>query len=674
MSSLPNHAPRFDVISEDHYLPAVEAAIDEARKNIAAIKAETDAASFENTIVALDCASETLDQVAGIFYSQLSSMGGDGLNALAEKIGPMAAAFSNDVMLDAELFARVKAVHERKDDLGLDVEQSKLLDDSYKQFVRGGALLEPRGQERFREISAELSVLSPTFSNNTVKAKEAFELLLTEEAQIAGLPDGIVVAARHAAQEKGHDQGWLITLDFPSYLPFLQFADDRDLREKVWRAFSGAAWKDDFDNSDNVLKIVNLRQERANLLGFVTHAHYVLEERMAKTPENVLSFLEKLKNAYKPAAESDIAALEEFATNRDGINSFNPWDVQYYSEKLKEKLFDFSSEDLRPYFQLDKVLEGCFSHFTKLLGVKFEEASGYPTWHKDVKAFDVIREDTGDFLGTLYADFHPRPGKRAGAWQTTFRDQGMFHGKVERPVAAIVCNFTKPTPETPSLITHNEVTTLFHEMGHALHALSSDVTYRSVGGTNVMWDFVELPSQLQENWCYEKEALDLFASHYETGELIPKELIDKLRASRNFMGGYAGLRQVSLGTVDMAWHTSDPADITDVAEFEDEASADTTLFPRLAGPVSTSFAHIFAGGYSAGYYSYKWAEVLDADAFELFLEKGLYDQETAKRYQKELLTRGGTEDPNTLYENFRGRKADPDALLRREGLADGTET
>ena len=436
----------------------------------------------------------------------------------------------------------------------------------------------------------------------------------------------------------------------------------------MWKAFADRAYGDDYDNCENIQNIVTLKDERAKLLGYKNHADYVLERRMAETPETVFEFLTKLKNAYKPAAQEDLKRVQDFAKELDGIDEIRQWDIGYYSEKLKQKLFEFSSEDLRPYFPLDKVLSGCFDHFSALFDLEFKEAQGYDKWHEDVKVFELYEKNSGDFVGTLYGDFFPRSGKKDGAWMTAYRGQGLYNGKVERPVIAIVCNFTKPTPDRPSLITHGEVTTLFHEMGHAIHGLLSKVTYRSLSGTSVLWDFVELPSQLQENWCYEKETLDKISGHYETGEKVPAELIEKVRKAKNFMAGWAGLRQVSLGTLDMTYHTSDPADIQDVAAFEDQATKDTRLFPRSAGPASTSFSHIFAGGYSAGYYSYKWAEVLEADTFELFLEKGLYDTATAKAYKDHILSKGGSQHPSILYRNFRGRDADPDALLRREDL------
>jgi peptidyl-dipeptidase Dcp len=438
----------------------------------------------------------------------------------------------------------------------------------------------------------------------------------------------------------------------------------------MWRAFGNRGYGDEYDNCENILKIIALKDERAKLLGYGNHAEYVLERRMAQKPENVFAFLDKLKAAYKPAAIKDLKALQKFSKEEHGVDDLKPWDIGYYSEKLKQKLFEFSSEDLRPYFPLNNVLKGCFDHFSKLFNLEFKPAKGYQLWHKDVQVFEVFEADGGDFIGTLFADFFPRTGKKSGAWMTAYRGQGLYNGKVERPVIAIVCNFTKPTNDRPSLITHGEVTTLFHEMGHAIHGLLSKVTYRSLSGTSVLWDFVELPSQVQENWCYEKETLDMFAGHYETGAKIPPELIEKLRSAMNFMTGWGGLRQVGLGTADLKWHTTDPALIKDVAAFEDEITKDTSLFPRLAGPFATSFNHIFAGGYSAGYYSYKWAEVLDADTFELFLEKGLYDRTAADAYKHEILEKGGTQAPSILYRNFRGRDADPDALLRREKLLD----
>ena len=504
--------------------------------------------------------------------------------------------------------------------------------------------------------------------NNVTKSADRFEMWITDEKDLAGLPESALMGAKAAAEEKDRPDAWLVTLDMPSYAPFVQFADNRELREKVWRAFASRAWGDEFDNSKLILEIVSLRDERAKLLGFDHHAGFTLERRMAQNTQSVLDFLNKLKASYKPAAMKDLAKLQAFARENNGPDPLQPWDIGYYSEKLRQKLFDFTSEDFRPYFPLQTVLTGCFEHFSKLFGLHFKANAAYPVWHADVTAYDVTDEKDDRFIGTLYADFYPRTGKKDGAWMCSYRNQGLFNGAVERPVIAIVCNFTKPTKDRPALLTHGEVETLFHEMGHAVHGLLSDVTYPSLSGTNVLWDFVELPSQVQENWTYHKETLDLLAKHYQTGATIPQDLIDKLNAAKNFMVGWAGLRQTGFALMDIAWHSADPAAINDVAAFEDDVTSDTRLFPRLAGPMSAAFSHLFAGGYGAGYYSYKWAEVLDADTFDMFLENGLYDRATADAYRAEILGRGGSEHPNKLYERFRGRAPDPAALLRREGL------
>lgn len=667
-SSQPNHAPAFDKIEHTHFLPAVEDAIKQARAQIDAIKNDKNAPTFDNTIVALETAGELLGTVTSIFYNLLSAAGTDELQALADRIGPINADFSSDVMLDPALFARVQEVNKKIDSLKLTEEQRTLLENTYKGFVRSGALLDDTKKERLREISQRLSVMGPTFNNNLMKSSEKFTMLIADEEELAGLPDSARAAARDAAAEAGYAGQWLFTLDYPSYIPFVQYADNRALREKIWRAFGSRAWKDDWDNSETLLEIVRLRDERAHLLGYKNHADYVLERRMAEKPEQVFKFIDRLKAAYRPAAERDLAALRDFARQSGGPAEIMPWDVGYYSEKMKQKLFNFSSEDLRPYFPLDNVLNGVFTHFSKLFNLRFTKNGQYAVWHKDVTAYDVFDETNGKFIGTLYADFFPRKGKKSGAWKTSFRDQGLFHGKVERPVIAIVCNFTKPTKDMPSLLTFDEVSTLFHEMGHAVHGLLSDVTYSSLAGTNVLWDFVELPSQVQENWAYTRETLDLFAAHYQTGAKIPDDLVNKLNDAKNYMVGWGGLRQVAFAQLDMLWHTTPPAQIKSVEEFEDKSVADSTLFPRLAGPFSLSFSHLFGGGYAAGYYSYKWAEVLDADTFELFEERGLYDRATAEAYKREILSKGGSAHPAILYERFRGRAADPDALLRREGL------
>lgn len=667
-SVLPNMAPPFDRIEEAHFLPAIEKGIEMARANIEAIKNNPDQPDFDNTIVAMMTAGEMLDQASSVFYNLLSADGTPGLAALAEQIGPILSNYSSDIAMDADLFARVRAVWDRRESLNLTLEQQTILKDSYDSFVRNGALLNDSDKQVLRGIDERLSVLGPQFSENVKNSAAQFNLVFDDAAALSGIPETAINVARAMAARKGHADKYLFNLDFPSYGPLIQYADDRALREKAWRAFNSRAWKDDFDNSAIVAETVSLRARRAKLLGYDTHAHYVLEKRMAETPEAVTAFLEKMRDAYKPMAEKDLETLQDFARSCGLNDPLQPWDVAYYAEKMKEKTFAFSSEELRPYFPLETVLDGVFMHFTKLFNVRFERNETYPVWHPDVKAFDVLGQDDGHFIGTFYADFHPREGKKPGAWMTDFRAQGLFAGDVRRPVIAIVCNFTESTPDQPSLLTHDEVLTLLHEMGHAMHGLLSDVTYQAKAGTNVLWDFVELPSQVQENWGYCRETLDLMSGHYKTGEKIPAALIEKLNAARNFMGGWAGLRQTAMGWLDMCWHTDTGAAIDDVAAFEDRATDGLSLFKRLAGPVSTSFTHLFHGGYSAGYYSYKWAEVLDADAFEAFTERGLYDRATADAFMA-LLAAGGTEHPRVIYARFRGRDADPDALLRREGIA-----
>ncbi len=666
----PHEAPPFDIIREEDYLPAVREAIEQARANVEAIKNNAAAPDFDNTIVALETASELLGTVTGIFYNQLSAAGTDKLEALAEDIGPLNSNFSSDVALDPVIFQRVKTVWEKRDELNLRRDQFLLLEDTYKGFVRGGALLDDEKKKRLREVNEKLSTLGPLFNNNVKKSSDAFQLVIEKEEDLAGLPEAAIAGAAATAEEKGIPGKWVVTLDYPSFGPFVTYADNRALREQVWRAFGSRAYNDSFDNCEVIKQIISLRDERAKLLGYKHHADYVLERRMAKSPEKVFDFLNKMLKTYKPAAEKDLAQLKDFAKTIGGPDEIMPWDVGYYSEKLKQNLFDFSSEDFRPYFPLTETLEGVFDHFTKLFGLTFSKVTNVPVWHDDVVTYEVTDKTDGRFIGLLYGDFFPRNGKKQGAWMTSYRSQGLHDGNIRRPQVAIVCNFTKPTKDRPSLITFDEVETLFHEMGHAVHMLVSDVTYASQAGPNVLWDFVELPSQVQENWASTKETLDGFARHYQTGETIPAELIEKLNRAKNFMTGWGGLRQTAFGLMDMAWHTANPADIGKVADFEDEATKGARLFPRLAGPSSTSFSHIFGGGYAAGYYRYKWAEVLDADTFELFREKGLYDQPTAQAYRNEVLAKGGSEEPEILYRNFRGRDADPAALLRREGLLD----
>ncbi|MFV8257631.1 M3 family metallopeptidase [Bdellovibrio bacteriovorus] len=664
-----DQAVPFDLIKVEHYVPAVEEAIKMAKENVAKIKANPAAPDFENTIVALEAASVHADQISTIYSNLEVAHADEALQALAKDIYPMLTALSSDISLDSEIFARVKAVYDKRESLNLNLEQTRLLEKTYLSFTRNGALLNAADKETLRQIDQELSVLGPKFSENVLKATNSFEMLLDKKEDVDGLPEGTLEGAAALAKAKGHDGKWMFNLQIPSYLPFMTYAKNRALREKMWRAFSSKAFKGEFDNQANVLKIVELRDKRAKVLKFTTHADFVLAERMAKNPKTVMDFLNKLLAASKNAGLKDVQELTEFANKLDGLKEIKPWDVAYYSEKLKEERYAFNEEDLRPYFKLENVVEGVFAHAKKLYGLTFKENKEIPVYHPEVKAYEIYEDASGKYMGLFYTDYFPRETKKGGAWMTQFRSQGLIDGEMKRPHVSIVCNFTQPTPTKPSLLTYDEVRTLFHEFGHALHGMLSECTYPSLSGTNVYWDFVELPSQIMENWVGEKEGLDIFARHYETNEPMPAELIEKLKRSQKFQAGYMSCRQLQFGLMDMAWHSTDPGTIKDVDAFEELATAETRLFPKVDGANSScSFGHIFAGGYSAGYYSYKWAEVLDADAFEYFKEKGLFNQEVAKKFKDNVLSRGGTEHPMDLYKKFRGREPDPNALLRRDGL------
>lgn len=659
----------FDQIRVEHFLPALAEGIRQARTKIDALKTNPAAPTFDNTILALETSGELVDRVATVYGNLEVAHADEALQALAKDFYPQLSAFSSDISLDAKIFERVKAVYDQREKLKLDLESAKLLEKTYLSFVRNGALLDEKAKERLRAIDQELSVLGPKFSENVLKATNAFEMWITDKKDLDGLPEGAIEAAAMAAKAKGKEGQWLFTLQFPSYLPFVTYAKNRELRQKLWQANASKSYKDQFDNTENILKIVRLRHERAQILGFKTHADYVLAERMAKNPSTVRQFLDGLLVASKTAAQRDLDEVKAFAREEDGVQDVKPWDFAYYSEKLKEKKYAFNEEDLRPYFQLEKVVDGVFEHARRLYGLVFKETNEAPVYHPEVKAYEIFEEASGEYVGLFYTDFFPRETKKGGAWMTNFREQGLWNGEVLRPHVSIVCNFTKPTPTKPSLLSYDEVRTLFHEFGHALHGMLSKVNYRSLAGTSVYWDFVELPSQIMENWAAEKEGLDLFARHYQTNEPIPADLVEKLKRSQQFQAGWASLRQLQFGYLDMNWHSMDPSTVTDVDAFENQATSETRLLERIAGTNSSSaFSHIFAGGYSAGYYSYKWAEVLDADAFEFFKEKGLFNQEVARSFKENILSRGGTEHPMDLYKKFRGREPDPKALLRRDGL------
>ena len=664
----PYHTAPFSKIKDEDYLPAFLVAIEKARAEIDAITSNPEAPTFENTIEALDFSGEELDRISSLFFNLNSAETNDQIQKIAQEVSPLLSEFSNDITLNEKLFKRVKAVYETKDSIELTTEQHTLLDKKYKSFSRNGANLSEDKKTRLREIDKQLSKLKLKFGENVLAETNKFEMHLTNEEDLTGLPDGAKEAAQQLAESKGK-QGWLITLDYPSYIPFMTYADNRELRKTLAIAAGAKAFKgDDLDNQDNVLQIAKLRYERANLLGYKTHAHFVLEERMAKTPEAVKIFLNELLDKAKPAAKREFKNLEAFAKDLDGIDTLQKWDGSYYSEKLKQKLFNLDDEQLKPYFKLENVINGVFTIAERLYDLKFEEVHNIDTYHDDVLTYKVT-DTKGNLVSIFYADFFPRAGKRNGAWMTVYKPQYIKNGVNDRPHISIVCNFTKPTKSKPSLLTFNEVTTLFHEFGHALHGMLANTTYPSLSGTSVFWDFVELPSQVLENWCYEKEALELFATHYETGEVIPMELIEKIKASATFHEGMQTLRQISFGLLDMSWHSENPSSITNVKAHEKEAFKHTRLYPDVAeNCMSTSFSHIFQGGYSSGYYSYKWAEVLDADAFEYFLEEGVFNKDVANKFKEHVLSQGGVEDPMTLYKRFRGKEPQPDALLKRAGL------
>lgn len=646
-------------------MPALEEGIRLSKERAEKLRKDPAAPNFENTIVALEAVTEPMDSTVTIYGNMESANGDEALQALAKDFYPKLSSFGSDIALDPVIFARVKKVYEQRNDGKLTTEQNRLLEKTYLSFIRNGANLNEAGKERLRAIDQELSVMGPKFSENVLKATNAFELWVTDVKELDGLPEGAIEAAAMMAESKGKKGQWLLNLQMPSYIPVLTYANNRALREKVWRAYGSRAFGGELDNSPVILKIVSLRNERAQLLGFKTHADFVLAERMAQNPTTVGTFLERLMKASKTAAQRDLDEVKAFADQGD----LKPWDFSYYSEKLKEKKYAFNEEDLRPYFKLENVVEGVFEHARRLYGLTFKENSSIPVYHPEVKAYEIFEEKTKRYVGLFYTDFFPRETKKGGAWMTSYRDQGLLAGQVQRPHISIVCNFTKPTATKPSLLSYDEVRTLFHEFGHALHGMLSDCTYRSLSGTNVYWDFVELPSQIMENWAGEKEGLDLFAKHFETGAPIPEDLVAKLKRSQQFQAGWASLRQLQFAAMDMAWHTSDPSQIKDVDAFENKATSETRLLEKIPGTNSScGFSHIFAGGYSAGYYSYKWAEVLDADAFEYFKEKGLFDSEVARLFKENVLSKGGTEHPMELYKKFRGREPDPNALLRRDGL------
>ncbi|MFT6826419.1 MAG: Zn-dependent oligopeptidase [Patiriisocius sp.] len=664
----------FSHIKNEHFLPAIKLGIDETKAQVDAIVTNTATPTFENTVEALENTGTALDRATSIFFNLNSAETNDEIQQIAQEISPLLSNFSNDLLLNESLFKKVKTVYNNRASFLLNDEQQMLLEKQYKGFSRNGANLSEDKKIQLRSIDGQLSKLALTFGENVLAETNAFELLLSNEEELEGMPEGAKEGAKQTASEKGKE-GWMITLDYPSYVPFMKYAKNRALREKLSRAFGARAFQNNPQNNEqNVLDIVRLRHQRSQLLGYKSHAHFVLEERMAETPQKVHSFLKELLVKAKPAAQKEFDELEAFAKELDQIDHLQKWDSAYYAEKLKQQKFSLDDEQLKPYFKLENVIQGVFTVAKKLFNLHFKEDTTIDSYHEDVKTYRVLDKD-GVLVAIFYADFHPRQGKRGGAWMTSYKPQQIIKTpdglgtKNDRPHISNVCNFTKPTATKPSLLTFNEVTTLFHEFGHGLHGMLANTTYKGLSGTNVSWDFVELPSQILENWCYEKETLELFATHYETGEVIPMELIEKIKASATFHEGMQTLRQLSFGMLDMAWHGSDPSAITSVKAFEEDAFGDTALYPdTLNTCMSTAFSHIFQGGYSAGYYSYKWAEVLDADAFAYFKQEGIFNKKVASKFKEFILSKGGTQDPMELYIKFRGQEPNPDALLQRAGL------
>ena len=662
----------FDTIKETDYEPAILKGIEEEDKEIDQIVNQPEAPTFENTIEALDRTGELLGKVTSVFYNQLSAETSDYLDELSQRMSPILTEHSNNITLNKRLFRRVKAVYENhaaKDFKDLDAEQKMLLTTTYEGFVRKGANLPDEQQKRLRALSAELSVLTLQFSQNKLKDTNDFLLHITNEEDLEGLPESAINLARQTAKERNME-GYAFTLQAPSYMPFLTYSAKRELREKMYLAYHTlCTHPNDNNNTDIVRKIVNLRREMAQMLGYDTYADYALAHRMAEKPQAVYDLLNQLIDAYMPTAQAEVKAVEDLCHQTLNLQPFMPWDFPYYANKLKESRYNLNSEMLRPYFQLAKVKEGVFGLAHRLYGITFRRNHEVPVYHPDVEVYDVMDKDDSP-LALLYADFHPRTSKKSGAWMTSYKEQWKEkNGKNSRPQVAIVMNLSKATDEQPALLTLGEVETFLHEFGHALHGIFANTTYRSLSGTNVYWDFVELPSQFMENFSTEKEFLNTFATHYKTGEPLPQELIDRITASRNFNVAYACMRQVSFGLLDMAYYTMKDAFTADPIPFEQQAWSRVKLLPSVEGTcMTTQFSHIMAGGYSAGYYSYKWAEVLDADAFSLFQERGIFDPETAQSFRNNILSRGGTEHPMTLYKRFRGQAPPIHALLRRNGI------
>lgn len=654
----------FDSIDEDEYLPAMRLGMKLHKAEIEKIINNPEAPTFENTIVALSESGQMLSNVQYCFYNLTSAETNDKLDAIAEEISPEETDHNNEIYQNEKLFARVKAVWNSKEKANLDIEGLKLLEKVYEGFEAMGASLDAEKKKQFAELTKNLSQLTLKFGQNVLKATNEYTLKVADINELSGLPNSSLEAAKSLAKKENYD-GWIFTLKAPSYVPFMKYADNEELRKQMYMAYNTRATSGQFDNTGIIKEITKTRLEIAKLLGYKNHADKVLRHRMAKNEENVYNLLNQLLEAYKPTAEKEVEAVRKLS----GKKELMPWDWSYYSEKLREKEYNINDEQIKPYLELEHVKKGVFGLATKLYGLQFIPNPEIQTYHKEVQTLDVLDED-GKYLAVLYVDFFPREGKSGGAWMTEFKPQWIEKdGTDSRPHISIVMNFSRPTDSTPSLLTFDELTTFLHEFGHSIHGMVAKSKYAELSGTSVYRDFVELPSQLMENWALEKEYLDSFAEHYQTGEKIPAELIEKIKKSANFNTGYFTLRQLSFGFLDMAWHTITSEFTGDAEEFETKAWESTQLLPKVKGTLmSSNFTHIFSGGYSAGYYGYKWAEVLDADAFSMFKEEGIFNKETAKRFRTEVLEKGGSEDPMDLYKRFRKREPSIDALLIRTGI------
>lgn len=667
----PHETIPFHLIKIEHFEPAILEGMQAEDNEIAAIVANSETPTFNNTILSLEHSGKLLERTLTIFFNLMSAETNDAMDALAEKMMPLISEHENNIRLNAELFQRIKAVYNNRLEFGLSDEESILLDKVYDGFIRNGADLSEEKKNEFRKLSNDLSMLTLRFSQNNLKETNKFELYLEDEGQLEGLPESAVEAAVCAAREKGKDHGWLFTLHAPSYVPFMKYCKCRELRKRVYMAYNTQCTHDDeLNNFEIVKQLVNTRMELAHLLGYSNYAEYVLKKRMAENSSKVYTLLEELIAAYKPVAIEEVEEVKQLAQKMEGADfELMPWDFSYYSEKLKNEKYQFDEEELRPYFELNAVIDGVFGLATRLYGLTFHENTEIPVYHPDVKAYEVFDED-GSFLAVLYADFHPRAGKRSGAWMTSYKEQWIDNdGMNSRPHVAVVMNFTKPTADKPALLTFSEVNTFLHEFGHALHGIFANSRFASLSGTNVYWDFVELPSQIMENFAIEGDFLNTFAKHYKTGEPIPESFIQRLVQASNFNVAYACMRQVSFGLLDMAWYTRTESFEGDVSQYERNAWKEALILPQVDETcMSVQFSHIMSGGYSAGYYSYKWAEVLDADAFSVFKEHGIFNKEVASSFRNNILSRGGTERPMVLYKRFRGQEPTIDALLKRNGI------